>query len=881
MTEGSTAVETVGGATTVGGSADTEALDRSAPPARRPDPGVELPPDRFLNRELSWLDFGSRLLELADDDSLPLLERVKFLAIFSDGLDEFFQVRVAGLEDQVAAGLRSRSPDGMRPLEQLDAITTRVTDLVDRQSHIFLDRVVPLLAEAGVVLSDWHSLDEDDRTYLVEVFHQQIFPVLTPLAVDPGHPFPYISNLSLNLVVRVVDPATTESRIARVKVPPLLPRFVVMPDGERFVPLEQVIAAHLDMLFPSMTIGEHYAFRVTRNADLSVGQDEAGDLLAAVELELQRRRFGEAVRLEIAADATPAIRDLLVAEVDVPPESVYAMDGPIDLSGLWAVAGLDRPDLSVDPWLPITAPPLAPPMGTPISLALPVGAPSVAGAPLGIPPLATGPLAAAQVTAAPLAAAQVRKVGGAPFAAAPVTPAPPVTPATPAPASAQEPAQRSASAQEQPERSVSARTTAQQTTSAQTQRPVSASTTAQRADGYPDIFAVLRDQDVLVHHPYDSFATSIEAFVGQAADDPDVLAIKQTLYRTSGDSPIVAALIRASQLGKQVAALVEVQARFDEQANIAWARALEEAGVHVIYGLAGLKTHSKTALVARREADGVRRYCHIGTGNYNSRTALNYEDLGLLTSDEELATDVGNLFNYLTGFSRQTDYQRLVIAPVSLRNQLMDWIDAEARAGSDGRIILKANGLTDPAVIDALYRASGAGVSIDLIIRGRCCLRPGVPGLSENIRVRSIVGRFLEHSRVYRFGGVGDRPVQITLGSADLMERNLDRRIEAMVPIESPDLQERLVRVLDLALIDDANTWSLHGDGTWTRVSPGTGVSLQDHLRQDALRRARRSVHPDPLGPVIPPAAGRRARWLSLRWWRRLVGGRRHPASRA
>ncbi|HXA30994.1 MAG TPA: polyphosphate kinase 1 [Acidimicrobiales bacterium] len=780
--------------------------DAPLPRARRSVAEAALPADRFLNRELSWLDFGARLLELAEDDDLPLFERVKFLAIFADGLDEFFQVRVAGLEDQVAAGLRTRSADGMRPLEQLNAITARVTDLVDRQSHIFLDRVVPLLAEAGVVLSDWHTLDEDDRTYLVDVFHQQIFPVLTPLAVDPGHPFPYISNLSLNLVVRVVDPVSSESRIARVKVPPLLPRFVVMPDGERFVPLEQVIAAHLDTLFPAMTIGEHYAFRVTRNADLSVGQDEAGDLLAAVELELQRRRFGEAVRLEIAAGATPAIRDLLVSEVDVPPESVYAVDGPIDLSGLWSVAGLDRPDLSVEPWIPITAPPLASPPTT-----APVPAP-------------TGALTAAQVGAlttaptGPLTTAPGLAAVGPPGAAGPA--------------------------------------------------------------GAVDIFAVLRDQDVLVHHPYDSFTTSIEAFIGQAADDPNVLAIKQTLYRTSGDSPIVASLIRASRSGKQVAALVELQARFDEQANIAWARALEDAGVHVVYGLAGLKTHSKTALVARREDDGVRRYCHIGTGNYNSRTALNYEDLGLLTSNEDIAIDVGNMFNYLTGYSRPAAYQNLVVAPVSLRTQLMEWIDREALAGPEGRIILKANGLTDPAVIDRLYRASAAGVSIDLIIRSRCCLRPGVPGLSENIRVRSIVGRFLEHSRVYRFGGVGDRPLLITLGSADLMERNLDRRIEAIVPIEAPELQERLVALLDLALLDDANTWTLQGDGSWVRVPSGIGISLQDSLRQDALTRLEPRTAAPAAIPPRPPSEGRRLRWLSLRWWRRLFVGRRHPSSR-
>jgi polyphosphate kinase len=398
--------------------------------------------------------------------------------------------------------------------------------------------------------------------------------------------------------------------------------------------------------------------------------------------------------------------------------------------------------------------------------------------------------------------------------------------------------------------------------------------------GLVDIFAVLRDQDVLVHHPYDSFATSIEAFIGQAADDPDVLAIKQTLYRTSGDSPIVASLIRASRSGKQVAALVELQARFDEQANIAWARALEEAGVHVVYGLAGLKTHSKTALVARREHDGVRRYCHIGTGNYNSRTALNYEDLGLLTSNPDIAIDVGNMFNYLTGYSRPTAYQHLVVAPASLRSQLLEWIDHERLAGTEGRIILKANGLTDPVVIDRLYRASQAGVPIDLIIRSRCCLRPGVPGLSENIRVRSVVGRFLEHSRIYRFGGVGDRPLLITLGSADLMERNLDRRIEAVVPIEAPDLQKRLLALLDLALMDDANTWTLQADGAWARVPSGTGVSLQGRLRQDALNRAQARTEAVGSSPARPLSVGRRYRWWSPRQWRRLFVGRRHPSSR-
>ncbi len=492
-----------------------------------------LGPERFSNRELSWLEFGARLLELADDDRVPLLERCKFLAIFSEGLDEFFQVRVAGLKDQVDAGLRTRSADGLRPSEALRAIGARVTELVDRQSQIFLDSVVPALAEAGVRVADWSSLDDADRLHLTEAFNRQIFPVLTPLSVDPGHPFPYISNLSLNLIVRVGDPVNGVERVARVKVPPLLPRFVVMPDGERFVALEQIIAAQLATLFPDMVIGEHYAFRVTRNADLVLEEDEADDLLAAVEMELRRRRFGRAVRLEVGADISDDIRDMLVHELDLGPEDRYEIAAPLDLGGLWGVYALDRPDLHEQAWAPMTPPRLA-------------------------------------------------NAGN-------------------------EPA---------------------------------------------DLFAVLRERDVLVHHPYDSFTTSVEAFIAQAAADPDVLAIKQTLYRTSGDSPIAASLIEAAEAGKQVAAVVELKARFDEQANISWARALEEAGVHVVYGLVGLKTHSKAALVVRREEDGIRRYCHVGTGNYNPRTARQYEDLGLLSADPELGADVGDLFNFLTGYSR-------------------------------------------------------------------------------------------------------------------------------------------------------------------------------------------------------------------------------------
>jgi polyphosphate kinase len=686
-------------------------------------------PERFSNRELSWLEFGARLLDLGDDERVPLLERVKFLAIFSEGLDEFFQVRVAGLKDQVDAGLRTRSADGLRPSEALRAIHERVTELVNRQSAIFVDSIVPALAGAGVRVADWSALDDADRQQLTDAFHRQIFPVLTPLSVDPGHPFPYISNLSLNLIVRVGDPITGVERVARVKVPPLLPRFVVMPDGERFVALEQIIAAQLGTLFPDMVIGEHYAFRVTRNADLVVEEDEADDLLAAVEMELRRRRFGRAVRLEVSAEMSDDLREMLVHELDLAHDDLYETAAPLDLGGLWGVYELDRPDLHEEAWAPMTPPRLA-------------------------------------------------NAGN-------------------------EPA---------------------------------------------DLFAVLRERDVLVHHPYDSFATSVELFIAQAAADPDVLAIKQTLYRTSGDSPIAASLIQARSAGKEVAAVVELKARFDEQANILWARALEEAGVHVVYGLVGLKTHSKAALVVRREEDGIRRYCHIGTGNYNPRTARQYEDLGLLSADPELGADVGDLFNFLTGYSRYARYRKLVVAPMALRQRIVELIEEEARAGPDGRIAIKANGLTDPDVIDALYHASVLGVPIDLVVRGVCCVRPGVPGLSDTIRVRSLVGRFLEHSRIYRFGGTGSRPLTLLMGSADLMERNLDRRIEVLTPVTDPELQARLLEVLDLNLADDTNAWVLGPTGTWERVTTTEGVSAQRRLQELARDRARRRREAETLG---------------------------------
>ncbi|HUC05199.1 MAG TPA: polyphosphate kinase 1 [Acidimicrobiales bacterium] len=688
---------------------------------------------RFTNREQSRLDFGARLLDLAEDDSVPLLERTKFLAIFSELLDEFFQVRVAALEDQLAAGVRTRSVDGLRPGEQLKLIRTHVEELVQRQDRIFLHQIVPALAAAGIRLSDWSTLDDDDREHMVDVFDRQIFPVLTPLAVDPGHPFPYISNLSLNLVVEVVDPTTAEHRIARVKVPPVLPRFVVMPDGERFVPLEQVIAAHLDRLFPGMEVGSHYAFRVTRNADLALEEDEADDLLVAIEMELRRRRFGRALRLEVASDMSPELSDLLAAELDVGPDGVYRVEAPIDLSGLWGVYALDRPDLSVETWTPMTPPYLA--------------------------------------------------------------------------TAANEPT---------------------------------------------EFFATLRARDILVHHPYDSFATSVEAFVAQAAEDPAVLGIKQTLYRTGGDSPIVASLIKANENGKQVAAIVELKARFDEEANIGWARALEEAGVHVVYGIVGLKTHSKTALVLRREDDGVRHYCHVGTGNYNSKTARVYEDIGLLTADPEIGRDVGELFNYLTGFSKHADYRQILVSPVTVRTRMMEMIEEQADAGPRGRIVLKLNGLTDAAMIDALYRASCAGVPIDLAVRGLCRLRPGIPELSETINVRSIVGTFLEHSRIYRFGGTPSDPcagpglpLKLFIGSADLMGRNLDRRVEVVVPVHDPELQSRLFEVLELIFEDETNAWALGPDRKWRRVANMHGRNAQERLKELARERARRRRDPD------------------------------------
>ena len=687
----------------------------------------DLPQARYRNRELSWLDFNERVLALAGDGRVPLLERAKFLAIFSQNLDEFFQVRVAALKDQVAAGVSGTSPDGRTSAQQLLDIRDRLDLLLPQMQARFLAGVAPDLAAAGIKLSSWGDLDEDDEKFLVETFEERIFPVLTPLAVDPGHPFPYISNLSLNLAVIVRDPDAGARRFARVKVPSLLPRFVVLPDGERYVPLEQVIAAHLDQLFPGMEIEQHHAFRVTRNTDLTLEEEEADDLLALVEVELRRRRFGRAVRLEIDAGMSDEVLELLQRELDVADEDVYTSSAPLDLGGLWAVHALDRPGLKDPPYQRVTPPALA-------------------------------------------------------------------------------------------------------------------FTEGERTD----VFAAMRRGDLLIHHPYESFRTTVEEFVRQAATDPHVLAIKMTLYRTSGDSPIARALIRAAERGKQVAVIVELKARFDEGANIEWARLLETAGVHVTYGLIGLKVHSKAALVVREEADGLRRYCHIGTGNYNSKTARLYEDLGLLTCDPQIGSDLTQLFNELTGYGRNIDYERLAVAPRLMRQELNELIQGEIDAASAepgrGRITMKMNSLVDPGMIDELYRASGAGVEIDLIVRGICCLYPGVPGLSENIRVRSIVGRYLEHSRVYRFAN-GDGPGRPThlVGSADLMPRNLDRRVEVLTPVIDPKLQPRLDEILDIALRDDVLAWTLDAEGRWTRV-PGGQVESHVVLQRLTTERAARAT---------------------------------------
>jgi len=677
----------------------------------------DIPAGRFLNRELSWLDFNEHVLAFAERRSLPVLERAKFLAIFSVNLDEFFQVRVGSLKMQLEAGIAGTSSAEETTQEKLSAINVRANELLARRSVVFANEVVPDLAEAGIRLSNWDELDADDRAYLDAMFDEQLFPILTPLAVDPAHPFPYISNLSLNLAVVVRAPGELTKRIARVKVPPLLPRFVVLPDGERFVPLEQLIARRLSALFPGMEIVENFPFHVTRNADYDIDLDGAEDMIAAVESVLRRRRRSPiVVRLEVDSSMSEEALSLLVRELRLEESDVYRVEGLLGLSGLFSIAALDRPELKFEPWTSVTQPRLA----------------------------------------------------------------------------------------------------------------------SIEDSGPPDLFAVFREGDVLVHHPYESFETSVEAFLLQAARDPSVLAIKQTLYRTSAaESRIMEALLRAAGEGKQVVCIVELKARFDEEANIGWAQELEDAGVHVVYGVVGLKTHAKLCLAVRNENGKIRRYAHIGTGNYNPETAHSYEDLGLFTADPEVTADVSDAFNLLTGYSRQQEFRTLLVAPIGMRSGLLELIRAEATP--EGRITMKLNSLVDQVLIDALYEASQAGAEIELIVRSICCLRPEEPGLSETIRVRSIIGRYLEHSRVYRFGS-GPEATYL-FGSADLMPRNLDRRMEVLAPIRDPSLRVRIDEMLELLVADDVLAWQLAADGSWRPPDAAGTRNVQTQLEEAALAR--------------------------------------------
>jgi polyphosphate kinase len=675
-------------------------------------------PERFSSRELSRLEFGARLLDLADDHMLPILDRCKFVAIFADMIDEFFQVRVVSLEDKVAAGVQTASIDGVRPRQQLEQIRERVLSLVERQDRLMLDVLLPELAQSGIAIVPFSSLGAEDHDRLTKYFDENVYPVLTPLAVDPGHPFPMISNLSLNIAVYVRDDVTGEERSARVKVPNSLPRFL-QANETQWCLLEDLITSNLGRLFSGMTVGRADLFRVTRNADLSLEEDEADDLLVALEVELRRRRFGEALRVEIQSGMSPEFLELLVDQLELDRSNVYVTDAPLGLHDLWSLYAIDRPDLKGEGWSPIT----------------------------------------------PRRLLDGEHVG--------------------------------------------------------------------------DIFAAIREDDILLHHPYESFTDSVEMFIAQAAADPKVVGIKMTLYRTSGDSPIVASLLHAQEQGKQVAVLVELKARFDEAANIEWAKALEDAGVHVVYGIVGLKTHSKTALVLRSEGTTTARYVHIATGNYNGKTARSYEDFGLLTSDPAITDDVGELFNFLTGFSRIGKYKKIMVSPLSTRTRVVELINQQRDRGSDGRIAMKVNGLTDPTIIDALYEASSAGVEIRLEVRTLCSLRPGVAGLSENITVHSLVGEFLEHSRIFIFGTPGDPGFSIWLGSADLMERNLDRRVEVQVPIENRTNQQELLEAFEVTWRDDLFTWVLGTDRRWRRLQPVNNFSAQSEFKRLALLRSR------------------------------------------
>lgn len=681
-----------------------------------------LPEDRFLDRELSWLAFNQRVLELAEDDSLPILERANFLAIFASNLDEFFMVRVAGLKRRIATGLAVPTNVGRAPADVLADISAKAHELQERHARAFLEKVKPALDDAGIHIEGWRDLEQADRDRIDEIFSTQIFPVLMPLAVDPAHPFPYISGLSLNLSIRVRNPKTQKVEFARLKMPQNLPRFVKLPDDDsgrmRFIPLEDLISNHLGELFPGMEILEHHEFRVTRNEDVEIEEDDTESIIQALEKELLRRRFGPPIRLEISDDMDEVTLSLLMTELDITEQEVYRLPAPLDLGGLFDLQRIDRPDLKFPRRVPTTSVHLLP----------------------------------------------------------------------------SDPTEK------------------------------------------PDVFKSVSRGDILLHHPYESFATSVQAFLEQAATDPNVLAIKQTLYRTSGDSPIIDALITAAEAGKAVLALVEIKARFDEQANISWARKLEKAGVHVVYGLVGLKTHCKLALVIRQERGGLRHYSHIGTGNYNPKTSRIYEDLGLLTADDTVGKDLTRLFNELSGYAIEKKFKRLLVAPLHLRKGLLKRIrteQANAEAGKPSGIRIKVNSMVDEAVIDALYRASQAGVPIDIWVRGICSLRPGVEGLSETIRVRSILGRYLEHSRIFIFENDGDQ--QVFIGSADMMHRNLDRRVEALVRLTRPEHLTELNELFDEGMSDGTASWWLGADGQWVRHDrDADGAPLSD-LQTDLM----------------------------------------------
>ncbi|PKU92186.1 polyphosphate kinase [Bifidobacterium pseudolongum subsp. globosum] len=702
-----------------------------------------LPKDRFFDRELSWLKFNKRVLELAQDEDIPIIERATFAAIFASNLDEFFMVRVAGLKRRIDTGIAVTSPSGLSPRQQMRAISEQAHRLQDEHAHYVVDHILPDLAKENIKLLGWDKLTIAEQERLSKYFRQQVFPVLTPLAVDPAHPFPYISGNSINLAVLVENPASGKSHFARVKIPDNINRLVPVDDMTEdeadevrygFITMENLIIAHLESLFPGMIIKEARSFRVTRNEDIEVEEDDAENLLNAIEKELLRRRFGPPIRLEISDETSPFLSQLLADQMGVTPEEVYRLPAPLDATVLFELGGIDRPDLKFRPFVPTTN-------------------------------------------------RQIAQV---------------------------------------------------ETSRAQ------------------DIFAAIRERDILLHHPYDSFSTSVQAFLAQAAADPKVLAIKQTLYRTSSNSPIIDALIDAAHAGKQVLALVELKARFDEDANIAWARKLERAGVHVVYGIVGLKTHCKLSLVVRQEADGLKRYCHVGTGNYNPKTARQYTDLGLLTCDPVVGQDMTRLFNQLSGYAPKSSFHRLLVAPRTVRSGLIQRIRREedaARAGKEAWIKIKVNSIVDEKTIDALYRASQAGVKIDIVERGICSLKPGVPGLSENIRVRSILGRFLEHSRIYAFANsdgpqIGEGPIagpEVWIGSADLMHRNLDRRVEALVRITAPEQIDELIKYIDLQMADTTSSWHMEPDGTYVRHSKDEEgrplVDSQEYLIRKHQRR--------------------------------------------